>query len=184
MMIRICISGFSASGKTAIGNDLAAKLGIMHITKKSMSSFEKFKNETKGAKDDNTRLAETTSTKRYADAFDTEVVRLASRNNCVVSTWLGPWFVKNATLKIWLNTRFDERARRRAVDKGISMKAAKKEVRKKDTLTIRNIKKLYGIDIMDHSGFDIEINTERFTKEEEVAMISLLALEREKGKFK
>ncbi len=183
-MIRICISGFSASGKTTIGNNLAKKLGIMHITKKSMSSFKKFKAETRDSKDDNTRLAETTSTKRYADAFDNEVVRLAKENNCVVTTWLGPWFVKNATLRIWLNTGFEERVRRRAVDWKISMKKAREEVGKKDKLTARNIKKLYGIDITDHSIFDIELNTEKFNTKEEVAMISLLALEREKGRFK
>jgi cytidylate kinase len=183
-MLRICISGFSASGKTTIGNDLAKKLGIMHITKKSMSSFKRFMAETKDSKDDNTRLAETTSSRGYADAFDREVIRLARKNNCVVTTWLGPWFVKNATLKVWLNTRFEERVRRRAADRKISMKLAREQVGKKDRLTIRNIKRLYGIDVMDHSGFDIEINTERFTAKEEVAMISLLALEREKGRFK
>jgi predicted cytidylate kinase len=183
-MLRICISGFSATGKTAVGEELAKRLGIMHITKKTMDSFKKFMEENKDAKDDNTRLAETTSTKEAADDFDSEVVRLAKENNCVVSTWLGPWFVKDATLKIWLNTRFDERVRRRAVDKGISIEEAREEVKKKDALTKRNIKKLYGIDIMDHSGFDIEINTERFAKEEEVAMIAMLALEREKGSFK
>ncbi len=183
-MIRICISGFSATGKTAIGDELSKKLGIMHITKKSMDSFKSFVDETKDAKDDNTRLAETTSTKKFADAFDSEVVKLAEHNNCVVSTWLGPWFVKDATLKIWLNTSFEERVRRRALDKKMSIELAREEVKKKDQLTTRNIKKLYGIDIMDHSIFDIEINTERFTKEEEVAMISLLALERENGGFK
>ncbi len=183
-MIRICISGFSASGKTTIGNELAKKLNIMHITKKSMSSFKKFRAETKDAKDDNTRLAETTSTKKYADAFDKEVVRLARENNCVVTTWLGPWFVKDATLRIWLNTSFEERVRRRAVDWKISMARAKEEVGKKDRLTARNIKKLYGIDVMDHGIFDIELNTERFTTKEEVDMIALLTLEMDKGRFK
>jgi predicted cytidylate kinase len=183
-MIRICISGFSASGKTTIGNELAKKLNIMHVTKKSMSSFKSFAAENKDAKDDNTRLAETTSTKEYADSFDKEVIRLARENDCVVTTWLGPWFVKDATLRIWLNTRFEERVRRRALDRKISMKLAREEVGKKDKLTTENIKKLYGIDIMDHSIFDIEINTERFTTKEEVDMIALLTLEMAKGRFK
>ncbi len=182
--MRICISGLSASGKTTIGNALAKELGIMHITKVNIKTYKRFVRENGGPGEASRKIRAETSDARYAKDFDREVIELAKRNNCVVTTWLGPWTVKNATLRVWLNTGFEERARRRAVGKRISMRLAKKQMMEKDTVAIRNFKEVYDIDIMDHSIFDIEINTEKFTRKEEVAMIAMLALGKENGRFR
>lgn len=183
-MLRICISGLSASGKTTVGEALAKELDIMHITKSMTKTYKRFVDENGGPKEASNKIRAETSDPKYADDFDKEVVALAKKNDCVVTTWLGPWMVKDATLRIWLNTCFDERAHRRAVGKHISLELARVQMKEKDDNTIRDFKKVYGIDIMDHRIFDIEINTERFTRQEEVAVIAMLALGKQNGRFK
>jgi len=179
-MIRICISGLSASGKTSIGEDLAKELNIMHITKEQMKSYKKFLNETKSGK----RPLDEVADPKYAKDFDAEIVEFSRGKNCVVTTWLGAWRIKDATLRVWLDASADERARRRAKEKGLSIGAAKRLIDKKDQMTIKSFKKVYGIDVNDHSIFDIRINTEKLNRKEITAMIAMLALGMDKMIFK
>ena len=178
-MIRICISGLSASGKTSLGHRLARELNLMHITKKSLRSYNDVASGFKGKE----KLAQTALPK-YAKDFDAELKKLSSKNDCVVTTWLAPWMVKDPTLRIWLNASIDARARRRAKEMNVSVASAIRWVKEKDSLTIRNFKKVYGIDIQDHLGFDMELNTERLNVDEMVAVIAMLALSKSKMKFR
>ncbi|MGC8651879.1 MAG: AAA family ATPase [Candidatus Micrarchaeia archaeon] len=181
-MLRICISGLTGSGKTTLGEQLAKDLKVLHVTKELTEGYAAFKKE-RAALGKGAALIET-ATKRYAGGFDREIAELARQNNCVVSTWLGPWTVKNPTLRVWLNASFKERARRKALQKRISEKSAERYVRLKDRSTIDSFKKIYGIDVMDHSMFDIELNTERLSSKERIAIIALLVAMRGRHKFK
>jgi predicted cytidylate kinase len=176
-MLRICISGLSSSGKTTIGEALAKDLGIMHITKYKLESFKKHESEIK-------KLVIQTADKKYADAFDKEVAALAGKHNCVVTTWLGPWLVKDATMRIWLSASVEERAKRHAGDMGISVDKAKAYIREKDELTVNAFKEIYSIDVKDHAFFDMMINTERLNLDESVSIISMLAVGKENLRFR
>ncbi|MDE1868604.1 MAG: cytidylate kinase family protein [Candidatus Micrarchaeota archaeon] len=178
-MIRICISGLSASGKTSLGHRLAKELNLMHITKASTQIYRKESANFKGDE----KLAEMAVSK-HARTFDKELIELASKNNCVVTTWLGPWIVKGPTVRVWLHADIDARAKRRAKELNIPVAKAKKMINQKDSLTIKGFKKVQGIDINDRSGFDLELNTERLSVEEMTAIISMLALSRANIKFR
>jgi predicted cytidylate kinase len=181
-MLRICISGLTGSGKTSLGSELASDLGVMHITKAQTKSYSIFKSD-KNKLSKNSREIETANEK-YAKDFDSEIAKLASTHDCIVSTWLGPWVVKNATLRVWLDASLDERVRRKARQKKITISEARRYVMSKDRNTIDSFKKLYNIDIMDHAIFDIAVNTERLSRKDIISVISLLSAEKDRIMFK
>ena len=182
-MLRICIGGFSSSGKTTLGRKLSRELKVLHITKGILNTYKEFKTQNRGRETSGINIIQTME-KKYANSFDDEVIRLAARNNCVVSTWLGPWLVKSPTVNVWLNASFEQRSRRRAKDKGIGLKAAKAYIEKKDRLTLKAFKEIYKINANDRSRFDIELNTEKLSRKEMISLISMLALQREKLTFR
>lgn len=180
-MMRICISGMTGSGKTTLGTMLAKELGIAHITKETAKEYARIVSDAK--KDKSGKLAiRQAADSRYAKKFDKEILEAAKGRTCVVTTWLGPWLIRDATLRVWLNASLDERARRKAKDLRTGISRARKYVADKDSEAAMGFRKVYGIDIYDHSEFDIEINTERLPHREVIAVISMLAMLKEKIK--
>ena len=165
-MIKICISGLSSSGKTTLGDILAAKWKINHINH-SYKHYSKTNEE----------LLEILkqSNKKFVKAFDKKIIDAAKKGDCIVTTWLGPWLIKNATLRIWLDGGIKERARRYALKSNVKLKDAEEFLKSKDLLTINEFKNVYNIDIMDHSFFDIIINTEKISTSNILNIIDLLA---------
>jgi CMP/dCMP kinase len=182
-MLRICIAGLTDSGKTTVGNMLARDLNVTHVTKYITGTYKEFKEKEHEHSDDH-RLVQVNKDKEAANSFDDEVRKLAGKGDCVVSTWFGPWSVEKPTLKVWLDAPFDERVKRCSVERKLGRKEAEDYVRKKDELTIKRLKEFYGVDIMDHSDFDAEINTSKFTEEEIVSIISMLATLKDKKRFR
>ncbi|HUY69946.1 MAG TPA: cytidylate kinase family protein [Candidatus Baltobacteraceae bacterium] len=181
-MIRICISGLTASGKTSLGHMLAEELGITHITKHTLDTYHKTMEEAKRGGERHINIVEM-GDKRFAKQFDDELVAMAEKGNCVVTTWLGPWLVKDATLRVWLNAPIGERAARRAKELKVAPEEAKAVVEEKDRLTINAFNEIQNIDVTDHSAFDVELNTHRLSLKEMVAVISMMALSKEKKLF-
>lgn len=177
-MMRICISGLTGSGKTTLGNMLSKELKIEHITKEMAGEYARIQDEIKRGRNRRLGILQAADPK-YARKFDSEILKAAKGRNCVVTTWLAPWLIRDATLRVWLDASLDERSRRKARDMRTGRSKAKKYVMEKDGSAAREFKKIYGIDISDHSVFDLEINTERLTHREAVAVISMLAMLRE-----
>lgn len=182
-MLRICIGGLSGSGKTTLGEYIAKELKITHITKRGLDAYKKLEEDVKTSGDSQLEMIQTAD-KRYADAFDKEVVELAAKTDCVVTTWLGAWLIKDPAVRVWLSASFDERVKRFANDHKMTIENAKDYVKKKDELTCSSFMDLYQIDIKNHSFFDMMINTEKTSLEESAALISLLALGKDKEKFR
>ncbi|MGD0510212.1 MAG: cytidylate kinase family protein [Candidatus Micrarchaeaceae archaeon] len=182
-MLRICIGGLSCSGKTTLGEFLAKELNITHVTKRTLDTYKKLEDDFKASGDSQLKMLQAAD-KRYADAFDKEVVEIANSTDCVVTTWLGAWMIKDPAIRVWLSAGFDERARRYANNHDMKIDDAKDYVKKKDELTTSSFMDLYKIDIKNHSFFDMMINTERSSLEEAAALISLLAMNKDKTRFR
>ncbi len=173
-MIRICLAGLSGSGKTTLGELLAKELNIAHIQKS-------YKDVTTDERD--LLQMQRSVTKQYEADFDKQIVAQAKGKNCVVSTWLCAWLIKDATLRVWLNASHDERVRRLMELKNKDRKFIEAYMVEKDQGNVERWQKTYGIDLNDHSIFDIEFNTEKFTPDEMASIISMVALARDKKKF-
>jgi len=172
----ICISGLTGSGKTTIGEMLSKELRIRHVSRS-------YKEIAGGGK---SLIAFNRSVKPSFDRkFDREIIKEARSGDSVVSTSLGPWIIKNSSLNVWLNASLDARARRKAKAHNNTFKEEIKYIKAKDGTWISHVKKNYGIDITtDHDVFDIEINTERLSKDKIVSLIAMLSLEKSGKKFR
>jgi len=170
MKMIICISGLAGSGKNTVGEIVAKKLNLKEV---KLS----FKDE---AEEEGVELMKVQRkadrNESYDRKLDREIVKRARKGDCVVMTWLGPWMVKNANLRVWLNVSERERARRVAKRDGMTLKKALAHIRRRDRDNIRRYKRYYGIDICDHSIFDLEINSDVFNPQQ-IAGIVLKAAE-------
>lgn len=171
----ICISGYTGSGKTTLGDALAKKMGIKHVGISHKTQFVSNPSDTLEFTKRNTSAS-------FEKSFDELVVEEAHKQDCVVTSWLSPWFIKDASVRVWLFAEFDKRVDRKMEelkDKG-GVVQVRAYVNEKDTFNLSNWKKIYNIDINDHSIFDIEINTSKLSVDQCADVIALVA--KEKGK--
>lgn len=156
----IAISGMSGSGKNTVGEIVAKKLGMRTIE----YTFKDY------AKEMGIDLMEFQKMARKDEKIDKEFdkrqVTAANKGNCVITTWLGPWMVKKANLRIWLDANEETRARRISGRETMTKAQALAHLRKRDKDNVDRYRKLYGIDIRSREIFDIIINTEKFSPEE------------------
>jgi cytidylate kinase len=170
--MKIAISGLTGSGKNAVGERVAKELGIKGIS----HTFKSLAKEKGIGLLEFQRMAELNP--KYDRELDGRIKREAGKGSCVVFTWLGPWIVK-ADLRVWLNAPEKVRAARIAKRDGMKKGEALRHLRKRDKDNRRRYMRLYGIDIFDHSGFDMELNTVSFTPDGLSSII--IAAAKEKG---
>ncbi len=172
----ICISGYTGSGKTTVGEKLAKALNIKHVSR----TYKEFVKEHVDLIKFQHKLAPSVDM-----ALDKEVVEEARKaKNCVLSTWLGPWMIKEKHLNVWLNADMNIRARRTMKHVHLPLKGTIAYIKKKESQNKKRWKKLYNIDLDDHSIFDIEINSGNFTPDQIVGIIAAASIEKEKMIFK
>lgn len=152
----IAISGLAGTGKDTLGRLLAEELGIRHLcpTFKDLAAREGvdlMEFQKKAARDPT-----------IDRKFDRMLKAEAARGPCVATSWLSPW-VLDADVKIYLYASDDVRAKRLAERDGMSVRKALEHLRRRDRQNRARYKKVYGIDIYDRSGFDVCLNSGRFT---------------------
>lgn len=168
--MKICISGLSGSGKNSVGKLAAKALGfrLVNPTFKTIAAKQKMKLMEFQKKAENDHSID--------KKFDEALVKEASGRDCVVTTWLGPWVIKDATLRVWLFAPHIVRASRVGKRDGMGADEASRHVSDRDASNHERYMKVYGINIYDHSGFDLIINSERFAPEQSAAIIAAAAM--------
>jgi cytidylate kinase len=169
----ICISGLSGSGKNSVGTAVARllRLRVVDPTFKTLAAKQRMtllEFQKKAEKDHDID-------KKFDDALRAET----RRGDCVVTTWLGPWMIEKADLRIWLYAPQAVRAKRVAGRDGMDAEAALKHISERDDDNHHRYRDIYGIDIYDHSGFDLIINTTGIMPDESAEIIACAARLRE-----
>jgi cytidylate kinase len=161
----ICISGLSGSGKNSVGRLVAEKLGMRVVD----PTFKTLAAKAKMSLLDFHRKAEHEHS--IDKDFDSRLIAEAKRGNCVVTTWLGPWMVKGADVRVWLYAPRESRAMRVASRDSMTFDEALKHISERDESNHARYKEIYGINIFDHSGFELVLNTDRFMPAESADII-------------
>jgi len=167
----ICVSGLSGSGKNSVSELVAKKLGLRLVD----PTFKTLAAKQKVSLMDFHKMAE----KQHGidRQFDAHLIAEAKKGSCVVSTWLGPWIVQNASLRVWLYAKRKARAGRVAKRDGMTLEEAEKHIADRDESNHMRYLDVYNIDIYDHSGFDLLINSERFLPEQSAEIIAAAAMQ-------
>lgn len=166
--MRVAISGHSGCGNTTattnVGN--ALKLKIVNYTFRDLArdlnvNFELIHKEAA------TNLI-------YDYLTDFTLIRNALGNkDIVIGTRLAAWLM-DAELRIWLHAPLEARASRishRETEKGNSYEQILYKTLKRDEQNRKRYLRLYGLDIDDHSDFDVTINTEKLTADQVSSLI-------------
>ena len=156
----IAISGLTGSGKNTLGEQLAEELGYKLVcpTFKDLAKREGIplmEFQKRAEKDP-----------KIDKKFDAALREQTKNGSCVVTTWLGPWIVKNAELKIHVFAPLQVRAERVAKRDGMAIAQAKKHIIERDEENRKRYQKVYGIDIYDTSGFDLCLSSAKLSKEQ------------------
>ena len=165
----ICISGLSGSGKNSVGAEVAKLLGLRLVNptfktiaaKQKMSLMEFHKKAEKEHSIDR--------------QFDAHLVADAKKGNCVVTTWLGPWMIKDADIRVWLHAPREVRAKRVAGRDAMPLDQALMHITDRDESNRYRYNEVYKINIYDHSGFELMINTEKFRPAQSAQIIAAAA---------
>ena len=165
----ICISGLSGSGKNSVGEEVAKLLSLRVVN----PTFKTIAAKQKMSLMEFHRKAE----KEHSidKQFDAHLVSEARKGNCVVTTWLGPWMVKDADIRVWLYAPREVRARRVAGRDAMTPEQALTHINDRDESNHHRYNEVYKINIYDHSGFELVLNTEKFKPSESAQIIAAAA---------
>jgi cytidylate kinase len=165
--MKIAISGHSGCGNTTATRNVgkALSLDIVNYTFRDLAdelgiSFDALHAEAPG-------------NAIFDYLTDLKLIRSALCNRIVVGTRLAAWLM-DADLRIWLHAPLESRADRinkRESEKHSSYESVLYKTLKRDEQNRKRYLKLYGIDINDHSDFDITINTGLLTAEQVSGLI-------------
>ncbi len=92
-------------------------------------------------------------------ALDAKIAEEAGKGGCVVATWLAPWKLAHADVRLWVECPEDERAKRVAKRDRMTPEQAREHVQARDAQNVARYQKWYGINILDHSRFDAALNS-------------------------
>ncbi|MBI3587647.1 cytidylate kinase family protein [Candidatus Micrarchaeota archaeon] len=168
--MKIAISGLTGCGNSTATNNVASALGLpvvnytMHnMAAESGMDFEEF--HAMAQKSDAVDIE-----------LDSKIIELAQKadeqsGGCVVGTRLAGWLLQDADLRVWLHASLEVRARRVASREGLPYAEVLQRVSARDDADISRYKRIYGVDINDHEGFDLIVNTEYLTAEQAASLI-------------
>ena len=165
--MRIAISGHSGCGNTTATTNVGRALGLTIVN----YTFRDLAKELGVNFEDLHREAPDNFIFDYLT--DLKCIRAALNENIVLGTRLAAWLME-ADLRIWLHAPLEARARRinkRESEKEASYEAVLYKTLKRDDQNRNRYLQLYGLDINDHSDFDITINTDKLTAEQVSSLI-------------
>lgn len=177
--MKIAISGHSGCGNSTATRNVGQALGLEIVN----YTFRDLASELGMSFDELHAQAPTNALFDYLT--DLKLIRAALSDKIVVGTRLAAWLM-DADLRIWLHAPLEDRAGRinkRESEKHSGYEAVLYKTLKRDQQNRKRYLQLYGIDINDHSDFDVTINTALLTAEQVSGLIVAAAQWANKNKL-
>lgn len=168
-MATVAISGLHGAGKTTAAKALAEKFGLRYVSAGTV--FRRMAKEQGMSLDEFSRYVE--EHPEIDREIDRRSAEEAKSDDVLIDARLAGWMAKGADIKILLMAPLEARVRRIAKREGRSLEEVRKETLARERSEAKRYKKLYGIDVGDHSAFDLVLNTENLSEEEMVRVLEL-----------
>ena len=168
-MVVVAMSGLHGTGKSTLARALARKFKLRYICAGAV--FRQLARERGMTLDGFSRYVERHPAidrqidKRTADA--------AKEGDVLIDARLAGWMAKRADVKILLTAPLEIRVRRMAKRDRRSYREVLEETLKRERSEARRFKRLYGIDVNDHSPFDLTLNTAHLSARENAKVLEL-----------
>jgi len=165
----VTVSGPAGSGKSTLAAALAETLGYEHVSGGDI--FRSLADERGYSLVEFNELAE------EDDQIDRDLDRrlrniAEERDDLVLESRLAGWMAGDyADLRVWLDAPLDVRATRIADREAKPVDAVREETRTRAASEARRYEEYYGIDIDDHSIYDLTVNTARWDADATLGLV-------------
>ena len=169
-MVVITVGGFAGAGKSTVAKALVEDFGLRYVSAGDI--FRQLAEK---------RGMEIEEFSRYVERhpqidrkIDRLVIEEAKKGNVVIDGRLASWMVKKADVRILLTAPLETRVKRIVEREGRKYVDVLRETVKRERSEAKRFKRLYGIDINDHSVFDVVLSTERLKAEQTAGILKLV----------
>lgn len=166
-MVTVAISGLHGAGKTTAAKRLAKEFGLRYFSAGTI--FRQM------AKKHDMNLEEFSSYvekhPEIDEKIDQKIAEESRKENVLVDGRLAGWFADDADIRILMVAPLKVRIERVAEREGRSLEEVEKETVVREESEKKRYNELYGIDVNDHSVFDLILNTESFDENETVQIL-------------
>ncbi|MFA5406851.1 MAG: cytidylate kinase family protein [Candidatus Nanoarchaeia archaeon] len=165
--MNIIISGSAGTGKSTVSREVAKVFGLHHV-----SAGEQFRAVAQS-------MGYATTGKDYLrfheyqrghpeidEQIDCSIKAELDKGDCVLDTRIAAYLYKGKAYRVLLKVPDSEAAKRNALRENIVVSEALKAVIERNKADSARYKKIYGIDLNDHSVYDLVIDTSYFSIKE------------------
>jgi len=163
----VAISGLHGAGKTTAAKALAKKFGLRYVSAGAV--FRQMARERGMSLDEFSRYVE--GHPEIDREIDERSAEEAKSGNVLIDARLAGWMAKSADVKILLTASLETRVQRIAKRENRDVDDVMRETLARERSEAKRYKKLYGIDLNDHSVFDVVLSTERLNEREVVQVL-------------
>jgi len=168
-MVVIAISGLHGAGKTTAARAIVKRFGLSYLSAGAV--FRRMAEERGMTLDEFSRHVE-----RHPEIdrqIDERTMDAARVGDVVIDARLAGWMAKDADVRVLLTAPLELRVKRIARRERRSYEEVLAETERRERSEARRFKRFYGIDVNDHSVFDLVLNTRRWTAGEMSRVLEL-----------
>lgn len=168
-VVVIALSGLHGAGKTTAARTLVREFGLRYVSAGTL--FRQLAKERGMGLEEFSRYAERHP--KIDREIDRRMAAEARSGNVLIDARLAGWMARGADAKILLTAPLETRVRRIAMREGRRYADVLRETTRRERSEARRFKRFYGIDVNDHSVFDLVLNTEHLTPRQMARILRL-----------
>lgn len=165
----ITIGGLHGTGKSSVADAIAKRFNLRRMSAGVI--FRQLAEERGLTLEEFSRVAE--GNEDIDRLIDDKLRKEASKGNAVIDGQLAAWMAgDNADLKILLIASVENRIRRISERDGTEFEYARRETITREGSEKARYLEYYGVDVSDHSIYDLIINTDKYDLEDVIKIVS------------